>query len=284
MATARNTRPAPAPRKPQPARPAGKSAAPAARRRANTRLIYDIVGIALIAIGLILLATLIWPPSEAGGENVFGEALARGLRLVVGSGAWVFPAVLVVTGFMLAVGKSRSWDNIGGIVGGYLVFLAWWQLWTGPSVPVVRWSDQFTPDAVSAYGGVIGAFLSFCLRTAVGTIGAHIVLAALSIVAFLWITDIPLPALYGPIERLIGTGMQNGGRVVADGARSARERAAERRAARAAMVGCHGDDRPPRGAARSPPAVHATDAGAGGRRGAGGTRGPGVLPGRAEGR
>jgi hypothetical protein len=124
MATARPERPAPAPRKPQPAaRGPKKTPAAAARQRANTRLAYDIAGIALAAIGMILLATLLWPPPEATRENLFGSAAVHGLRLMVGAGAWVFPVVLLVTGFMLGVGKSRSWDNIGGVVAAYLISL-----------------------------------------------------------------------------------------------------------------------------------------------------------------
>jgi S-DNA-T family DNA segregation ATPase FtsK/SpoIIIE len=229
MATARPQRPTPAPRKPQPARPASKQGArAAAKRRANTRLAYDISGIVLVALGLILLATLIWPPAEAVDENVFGSAVVRGLRLIVGAGAWAFPAVLVVTGALLAVGKSKSWDNIGGIVGAYLVFLAWWHLGHVPR------AGQFAPDNLLGYGGYVGAALSYGLRTAVGTIGGNIVLAALAVIAFLWITDIPLPALYGPVERLVGGAAQTGGRAAAAQARSARERLAERRARRLA--------------------------------------------------
>ena len=226
MATARPERPAPAPRKPQPAR--GKrttrAAATAARQRANTRLAYDIAGVALAMIGLILLATLIWPPAEATGENVFGAASVHYLRLLVGAGAWVFPIVLLVTGSMLALGKSRSWDNIGGIVTAYLIFLSWWHLANVPR------AGHFAADNLINYGGYVGAALSLVLRATVGTVGGYIVLAAFSVIAFLWITDIPLPALIGPVERAMGSG----GRAMASGARIAANRFAEHRAERRA--------------------------------------------------
>ncbi|MBC8103290.1 MAG: DNA translocase FtsK, partial [Cytophagales bacterium] len=223
MATARPERPSPAPRKPQPPRGA-KPRAPttSVRQRANTRLAYDIVGVALAAAGLILLATLIWPPPEAVQENIFGVAVVHGLRLLVGAGAWVFPLVLLVTGFMLGVGKSRSWDNIGGVVAAFLIFLTWWHLGHVPP------AGQFAADNLLNHGGYIGATLSLALRASIGSVGGHIVLTALSVVAFLWITDIPLPALVGPVERIFGTGS----RAVASGARSAAQRIAERRANR----------------------------------------------------
>ncbi|MES2462236.1 MAG: DNA translocase FtsK, partial [Armatimonadota bacterium] len=50
-------------------------------------------------------------------------------------------------------------------------------------------------------------------------------------VAFLWITDIPLPALVGPVERAMGSGSK----AVASGARSAAQRLAEHRADRRAQ-------------------------------------------------
>lgn len=233
MATARPERPAPSPRKPQPAR--GKPtarAATVARQRANTRLAYDVCGVALAAIGLILLATLIWPPAEATGENVFGAAAVHGLRLLVGAGAWGFPLVLLTTGFMLGFGKSRSWDNIGGVVAAFLIFLSWCHLSHVPR------AGHFAADNLINYGGYVGAALSWALRATVGTAGGFIILTALSVVAFLWITDIPLPALFGPVERAMGSG----GRAVASGARSAASRFAEHRADRRAARGADDDE------------------------------------------
>jgi S-DNA-T family DNA segregation ATPase FtsK/SpoIIIE len=235
MATARPERPAPAPRRPQPARGRKKTSAAAARQRANTRLAYDVAGIALSAIGMILLATLIRPPSEATGENLFGTAAVHALRLLVGTGAWVFPIVLLVTGFMLGVGKSRSWDNVGGVVAAYLIFLTWWHLGNVPR------AGHFATDNLINYGGYVGAVISMALRSTVGTAGGHILLGALSVVAFLWITDIPLPALVGPVERAMGTGTK----AVASGARSAARRMAERRAERL-MYGEDEDEESPR--------------------------------------
>ncbi|MES2459470.1 MAG: hypothetical protein V4671_02725, partial [Armatimonadota bacterium] len=226
MATARPERPAPAPRKPQPAA-RGQKKVPVTRQRANTRLFYDIAGIALAAIGLILLATLLWPPAEATRDvdNVFGRAAIKALRLIGGAGAWVFPFILLTTGFMLGVGKSRSWDNVGGVVAAYLIFLTWWHLGNVPR------AGQFATDNLINYGGYLGAGISMVLRSTVGTVGAHIILGALSAVAFLWITDSPLPALVGPVERAMGSGSK----AVASGARSAAQRLAEHRADRRAQ-------------------------------------------------
>ena len=214
------------PRRPQPPKGAAGSAA-AARQRANTRLAYDIAGVGLIAAGLILLATLLFPPTRVG-ENVFGSAVIAGLRLLVGAGAWAFPVVLVVSGALLAVGKSRSWDNIGGAVVLFLLFVAWWHLGHVPP------AGHFAKDNLLGYGGYIGAGLSWCLRASVGTVGGHIVLAALTAVALLYLTDIPLPSMLGPVDRLLGAGVRTTGRAVATGAQATAQKVAESRAASAA--------------------------------------------------
>lgn len=233
MATARQSRPSAAPRRPAPPRSSTKagsgtderrnsSAAAAARRRANTRLGYDIAGVALVAVGLFLLATLFWPPAR-GNENLFGRAVIAGMRLVVGEGVWVFPLVLLLCGGMLAVGKNRSWDNISGAVTLFLIFITWWHL---GHVPM---AGQFAQDNLLGYGGYVGAALSWCLQTALGVIGGHIFLGALTVGAFLYLTDIPLPSLLGPVERLLASGARAGGSAVANGTRTAAQRVAERR-------------------------------------------------------
>ena len=241
MATARPTRTTTTPRRPQPPRTLAGSAGVAARRRANTRLAYDLSGVVLVALGLIILATLVRFPAEGSHENLVFTAVVRGLRYLVGSGCWVVPIVLVAGGGALAAGKSRSWNNIGGMVTAFLIFIAWRQLAVGPDIPLGN-GDLFYRDNVAAYGGALGALLSGCLRAAAGAAGAHIILAALSLVAFLWVTDLPLPMLLGPIERLLGHGARTGGRVVADRARETAQRVSERRAAAAPFVADSDDE------------------------------------------
>jgi S-DNA-T family DNA segregation ATPase FtsK/SpoIIIE len=255
MATARPTRPSAAPattpRRPQPARGGGggsSASSAAARRRANTRLAYDLAGVGLVALGLILLATLAFPPTRVG-ENLFGRAVIDGLRLLVGEGCWAFPCVLVLSGTMLAVGKSRSWDNIGGAVTLFLLFVSWWHL---AHVGHMAMANHFVRDNLVNYGGLIGAGLSWCLRAAVGTVGGHILLGALTVTAFLYLTDIPLPAVLGPLDRLLGAGARAGGQAVATGAKSAAQSASQRVADRRAAAAARAAEAPEQGrAARS---------------------------------
>ncbi|GAB4463516.1 MAG: DNA translocase FtsK [Armatimonadaceae bacterium] len=197
-----------------------------ARRKTNDRLPYDIAIVSLITIALILLVTLLLPAANSG-ENVFGTAVIRGMRLVVGDGAWAFPLVLLFSGWMLATQQSRSWDNIGGGVALFLIFVTWWHL---GHVPV---EAQFAVENLLNFGGFVGAGLSWLLRAAVGTIGGHIFLGALTVVAFLYLTDIPLSRLVAPIDWLIhrfASASRAGGAAVVDRARIAAREHQERRA------------------------------------------------------
>ena len=185
-----------APRRPSPPRSDAVGGG-AARRRANTRLAYDFMAITLIALGLILLATLLWPSRP--GENIFGSAVVAGMRLMVGAGVWAFPLVLLTSGIMFSVGKSRSWDNVGGAVSIFLLFIGWWHLGHVPP------AGHFAQDNLLNYGGYIGAGLSWAARAALGSIGGHILFGALSVAALLALTDIPLPAILSPAERAAST-------------------------------------------------------------------------------
>ena len=231
MATARPTRPAAAPRRPAPPKGGAISAAELQKkRRANTRLWYDLAGVALVACGAIILATFVFPPAH-DGENLFGAAVTAALRLLVGSGAWAFPLILMLCGVMLCVGKNRSWDNVGGAVALFLIFVTWRHL-SGP----FGHGYEFIVDNLKGYGGYTGAAFSWVLRACLGTIGGHIALAALTITALLYLTDIPLPSLLGPVERLLAGGASagtkaalGGTRRVVDSVREQRDLARERR-------------------------------------------------------
>lgn len=231
MATASQPRPN-SPRKPRPAASkSGDAPAPAPPRRlktprANTRLFYDIAGIVLVAVGLVLFATLVIP--SGGGENVFGRATVHGMRLLVGQGVWLFPFVLVITGAMLALGKSRSWDNAAGLFLLFFVAITWWHL---GHVPM---GGQFALDNVAAYGGYAGAALSWLIRKAVGTVGGHISLFALAVCGTVYLFDIPFPVLFSPVEHFLGRSRErltDAAREAAATLREERERLREAREA-----------------------------------------------------
>ena len=168
-----------------------------------------------MALGAIILATLLFPPVR-GSENMLGTMVAAALRLLVGSGAWAFPVVLILCGFLIAVGKNKSWDNVGGAVTLFLIFVTWRHL-------AGRFDHgyEFALDNLKGYGGYVGGALSWLLGVSIGTIGGHIFLGALTITGLLWVTDIPLPSLLGPIDRAVRGGAAAGGQAVARTGRDA---------------------------------------------------------------
>jgi hypothetical protein len=95
----------------------------------------------------------------------------------------------------------------------FLVFVSWWHL---GHVPI---AGQFATEHLLNYGGYVGAGLSWVLRVAVGTIGGHITLCALTVGGLIYLFDVPFPVIAGPIERFIG----NSREVVSEAARQAAE-------------------------------------------------------------
>ena len=176
-----------------------------------------------MALGAIILATLLFPPAR-GSENMLGTMVAAALRLLVGSGAWAFPVVLILCGFLIAVGKNKSWDNVGGAVTLFLIFVTWRHL-------AGRFDHgyEFALDNLKGYGGYVGGALSWLLRASIGTIGGHIFLGALTITGLLWVTDIPLPSLLGPLDRAVRGGAAAGGQAVARTGRDAVETLRDKR-------------------------------------------------------
>ncbi len=180
-----------APRRP---RSAGSNAG--RKARANSRLAYDVTGIVFLALGLILLFSLIGS-GGAAGENKIGATIAAGLRLLVGTGAWLGPFLLIGIGGMLAIGRSRSWDNIGAAIALFLTLISWWHLGH------VEKAAQFLTPNLIAFGGYLGGGISWLARTAIGTPGSHVFFLAATVISLLFLTDVPLPVILGPLARLL---------------------------------------------------------------------------------
>jgi len=155
--------------------------------RNNDRFAHDIGGLVLIALGLILLVSLV--VQHRGHAGLLGNWLVDGLRFVVGIGAWVFPLLLTAIGVMLIQGKHQSTrTNFAG--GAALLFLAgisWWHL--GHTTRATEFSDI-------TEGGWIGAAVSSGLRALVGDISTHICLFLFTVGAVVWATDMRLLHLF----------------------------------------------------------------------------------------
>ncbi len=170
-------------RQPRPA-PANKTQINSRPPRNNERFAHDLFGVGLVALGLILLVSLIL--QHRGHAGFLGDLLVEGLRLAVGIGAWVFPFVLGAVGLMLIQGKEEhTRTNFAGGAGlAFVLGIAWWQLGHTP------FNDPFrTPEL---YGGFLGALISAGLRRMVGDISSHILLFAFGVGALVWATDMRL--------------------------------------------------------------------------------------------
>jgi len=169
------------PRAPQPSR-AGNPRPP----RKNERFAHDIWGLTLVALGLILLVSLI----IGGRAGLLGEALVRGLRALVGVGAWLFPFFLSAVGVMLIRGRAQhTRTNFAGGAGLlFVIGIAWWHL--------AHTSGDAPFADLAAGGGIVGAAVSAGLRRMVGDVSSHILLFVFMLGAVVWATDMRLLHLF----------------------------------------------------------------------------------------
>ena len=203
-------------RQPRPA-PASKTPIKSRPPRNNERFAHDLFGVGLVALGLILLVSLIL--QHRGHAGLLGDLLVEGLRLAVGIGAWVFPFVLGAVGVMLIQGKeTHTRTNFAGGAGlAFVLGIAWWQLGHTPFLDPFR-----TPEL---YGGFVGALISAGLRRMVGDISSHILLFAFAVGALVWATDMRLLHIFDrAVEggRRVSAPVTQGAR---DGAMALKERA-----------------------------------------------------------
>jgi len=155
-------------------------------KRNNERFAHDLWGLGLVALGLILLVSLILG-THAG---LLGNALVIGLRKLVGIGAWVFPCLLVAVGVMLISGREQHTraNFAGGAALLFVIGIAWWHLGH------TNRTNEFTE--LMSGGGWIGAALSSGLRSLLNTAGSHIFLFFFTIGGIVWATDMRLLHLF----------------------------------------------------------------------------------------
>ena len=195
--------------------------------RNNERFAQDIWGLTLVALGLILLVSLI-VGTRAG---LLGEALVHGLRSLVGVGAWLFPFFLSAIGLMLIQGRAQHTRTnfAGGAALLFVIGIAWWHLGHTPG-------NKPLFNDLEAGGGLIGAVVSAGLRRLVGDVSSHILLFLFTLGAVVWATDMRLLHLFDhAVEggRRVAAPMTQGAKAGAaaakQGAAAFRERSDSRR-------------------------------------------------------
>jgi len=216
------------PRASQP--PRAKNARPP---RNNDRFAHDIWGLVLIALGLILLVSLI----VGAHAGLLGAALVHGLRALVGVGAWLFPFFLSAIGVMLIQGRAQHTRTnfAGGAALLFVIGIAWWHLAHTPG------AQPF--DNLEAGGGIVGAVVSAGLRRLVGDVSSHILLFLFTLGAVVWATDMRLLHLFDHavaggrrVAAPVTQGAKAGAQAAKQGATALRERSDARREEKAAAA------------------------------------------------
>ncbi|NLI01445.1 MAG: DNA translocase FtsK [Chthonomonadales bacterium] len=166
----------------------------------RSRRLRDISGLALCFCGLACLVWLLWR-QQAPVPGI----LVGALRLLAGSGAYVFPCVMMFIGGMMLFGWQRfslSHASIGSVLA-FLTFAAWRHIAGDPSgLPADEASSglfgsfvgdpQWSTAYVSGAGGYLGAALGWALTGLFGTTASYLFLVMFFLMALVLIVDKPV--------------------------------------------------------------------------------------------
>ncbi len=140
---------------------------------------WEIVGIALIAVAILVVATLYF-----GSGGLVGTLAVEGLRWGFGDGAWVLPLVIAWFGGWI-VWNRRHVTLTPRLVGVFLLFLSLQATMHLAMLP----PDGLLAEGFKAAGGALGAGLAWLLFKGFGPIGQWVVLAAVGAVALIMAAD-----------------------------------------------------------------------------------------------
>lgn len=147
---------------------------------------YEIIGVTLIAVGVLGLLSIMLPSS--GLVSVFIDRVLKG---IAGEGRFLFPALLVMIGARLVL-KRRITTTVSERMYGALLFFILILTFCHLIIPV---DDSFKAGLSGDGGGLIGALFSYILRKSFGIIGTYIILIAAGIIALLLMTNLSLATM-----------------------------------------------------------------------------------------
>jgi S-DNA-T family DNA segregation ATPase FtsK/SpoIIIE len=149
------------------------------RDEASEHRWYDVAGISLITIGVIIFLSLILPDT-----GVLGGAAGGTMRMLFGAGAWVTPVVLLIIGCALLIGKRSVQVNMlaWGLAIVCLAILGFMGKTAG---------DYFDPDAVSHSGGYIGALMGWTFQRLLGD-AMGVGLGAVAMIGAILCVNVPI--------------------------------------------------------------------------------------------
>ncbi len=179
---------------------------PKQKNKTNSSLLkedtrHEILGISLIALGILLLISFylvpinnIGDPKQMGTIGIFAVKVLAG---IFGMGRYLVAVLMVVFGVLLFKKQSNSFimQKLGGMALLFLSLVTFLHLY----IDAETFKAYVMTGLRGEGGGLIGAVLSYLMQKGFGTIGTKIILAALAIVSIILITEI---SIFTTMQRL----------------------------------------------------------------------------------
>ena len=146
---------------------------------------YEILGIALVALGILGLVCLLLP--EAGLLSSFVDKV---LKSVAGEGRFILPFLLILVGakFVRNRAQANLSERMYGVLVLFLIALTLFHL-------VIPVENSFSAGFAGDGGGLIGALVSYVAIKSFGIIGTYVILVAFSLIALLLLTKLSTAAM-----------------------------------------------------------------------------------------
>lgn len=155
------------------------------RKRLKEELKCEIIGISLIALGILGLVSLLSPSA-----GLVSDFFNRVLKSLAGEGRYLLPILLAIFGARLMLRRQRAGmsPRMYGVIIIFVVILTFLH----QAVPL---QDSVKAGAAGDGGGLIGGIISYIFRLSFGTPGIYIILATAILVALLLLTNLSLSVL-----------------------------------------------------------------------------------------
>lgn len=161
---------------------------------------FEIIGVALIALGVIGLLSIVVPSS--GLVSVFIDRVLKG---IAGEGRFLFPVLLIMVGARLVL-KRRLNTTVSIRMYGALLLFILLLTFCHLIIPV---DDSFKAGLAGDGGGLLGAVFSYVLRKSFGIAGTYIILIAAGIIALLLLTNLSLATIARKFTSALWSGLKS---------------------------------------------------------------------------
>jgi S-DNA-T family DNA segregation ATPase FtsK/SpoIIIE len=156
-------------------KPTAKAAKPAAASHRK----LDVLGLSMIALGLI-----IWVALATAQAGLVGDALGNAFRTLFGQGAWAAPFAFVAGGVGLVRGTGWTWHRFAW--GLCLILVA---ALAGLSYRLG--GDPFDPVNITGGGGYLGAVIVYATVSMIGT-ATPVGIGLLGLIGLVLVADAPI--------------------------------------------------------------------------------------------